>query len=452
MARGGDWSAINYDPGPPGPDPQAPAGTNGAAPHELSEDALLDDARVRFGNEFDPGVLMRPEPADRERGSAVVADMIADLERRLAEARLPALPDPRGLATRMISELMGLGPLQPLVEDDEVEEIIVNAYDTVFTLRGGRKQFEDSVVFRDEAHLRRVIDRILAPVGRQVNFASPMADARLADGSRINALIPPLASDSSLVIRKFLFQGVTVRDLVDRGSLSADAAHYLECAVRGGLNVLVSGGTGAGKTTFLNALGQFAGDIHERIVTIEETMELQIADHVRDCVALEARPANSEGAGEISVRALVKNALRMRPTRIVVGEVRGGEALDMLSAMNSGHEGSMCTLHANSAAAAPGKLRTYARMAGEGLPEASINEMIAEAIDVVVHLKQDRVSGRRFLETVWEVTGVDQYGGVIGSDLFRWEGERMVSVRAPSNKLDHLRASGWRPAAAADGP
>jgi pilus assembly protein CpaF len=235
-----------------------------------------------------------------------------------------------------------------------------------------------------------------------------MVDARLPDGSRLNAVIPPLSMRwTHVTIRKFLLRARTLDDLVGLESLTAEVAGFLEAAVQAGLNVLISGGTGSGKTTCLNALGASIAGAQERVVTIEETAELQLESMLPDCVALQARLPNVEGAGAVSIRSLVKNALRMRPTRIVVGEVRGGEALDMLSAMNSGHEGSMCTIHANGPRQALSKLRTYAMMAEEALPARALTEMIAEAIDLVVHLRLETASGRRVVASVYEVTGLE---------------------------------------------
>jgi len=245
-----------------------------------------------------------------------------------------------------------------------------------------------------------------------------MVDARLPDGSRLNAVIPPLTSRwTHVTIRKFLLRARTLEDLVSLETLTKEAAAFLEAGVQGGLNVLISGGTGSGKTTCLNALGASIAGPHERVVTIEETAELQLESVLPDCVGLQARLPNVEGVGSVSIRSLAKNALRMRPTRIIVGEVRGAEALDMLSAMNSGHEGSMCTIHANGPRQALSKLRTYAMMAEEALPARALTEMISEAIDLVVHLRLDPQSGRRLVVSIYEVTGMEQEA-VAGSELF----------------------------------
>ena len=270
-----------------------------------------------------------------------------------------------------------------------------------------------------------------------------MVDARLKDGSRLNAVIPPLTSHSAQVtIRKFALRARTLDDLVALGTLSPEAQGFLEAAVRSGLNLLISGGTGSGKTTCLNALGASISGLEERVVTIEETAELQLEPVLPDCVALQSRPPNAEGAGGVTIRALVKNALRMRPTRIVVGEVRGGEALDMLTAMNSGHEGSMCTLHANGPREALNKLRTYALMAEEALPAEAITEMIAEAVHLVVQLRMESASGRRLVASIYEVTGMEG-GAVSGSELFRVEGGALRWTGIRPRCAERLEAAGF---------
>jgi pilus assembly protein CpaF len=269
-----------------------------------------------------------------------------------------------------------------------------------------------------------------------------MVDARLADGSRLNAVIPPLTSGATHVtIRKFLLRARTLDDLVTLETLTPEAAAFLEAAVRAGLNMLISGGTGSGKTTCLNALGASVSGLDERVVTIEETAELQLEPVLPDCVALQARLANVEGAGGVSIRLLVKNALRMRPTRIVVGEVRGAEALDMLTAMNSGHEGSMCTIHANGPREALSKLRTYALMAEEALPAQAVTEMIAEAIQLVVHLRMD-ATGRRLVSSIYEVTGLEG-DAVAGSELFALEGGRLHWTGIRPRREARLLAAGY---------
>jgi pilus assembly protein CpaF len=296
------------------------------------------------------------------------------------------------LARRITERSFGMGPLEPLLADPAVDEIMVNGTGAVWVERAGRIE-ATGVAFTDEAELRHAIERILTPLGRRVDEAEPLCDARLPDGSRVNVVLPPLAVDGpTLTIRRFRPRGFTAADLVARDTWSQPLHDVLEAAVAARCNVLVSGGTGSGKTTTLNALSSFVG-ARERIVTIEDTAELRLQQpHV---VRLEARPASVEGRGEVTIRRLVRNALRMRPDRIVVGEVRGPEALDMLGAMSSGHDGSLCTVHAGSPEEALRRIETLALMAGVGLPHAAIREQVAGAIDLVVHQARLPDGGRR---------------------------------------------------------
>ncbi len=306
------------------------------------------------------------------------------------------------LVRRVAERSFGLGPLEPLLADAAVDEIMVSGAGRVWVERGGRVE-ETAVRFAGDAELRHAIERILAPLGRRVDEAEPLCDARLPDGSRVNVVIPPLALDgAALTIRRFRRRGLAPADLVASGSWSPPLHDLLRAAVRGRMNVLVSGGTGSGKTTTLNALSAFVCE-RERIVTIEDAAELRLRQpHV---VRLEARPPSLEGRGEVTIRQLVRNALRMRPDRIVVGEVRGAEALDMLSAMSSGHDGSLSTVHAGSPEEALRRVETLALMAGLGLPHEAVREQVAAAIDLVVH--QARVpGGARAVVSVAEVVRV----------------------------------------------
>jgi pilus assembly protein CpaF len=299
--------------------------------------------------------------------------------------------------------VLGLGPIEPFVRDPEVTEIMVNDGQTVFVERGG-KLYETGVRFYDENQLRRTIDKIVAKVGRRVDESSPYVDARLPDGSRVNAIIPPLAIDGpALTIRKFAADPYTDEDLVSFGTMSPQVVEFLQASVQGRMNILVSGGTGAGKTTTLNVLSSFLPD-DERIITIEDAAELRLQQpHI---VRLESRPPNIEGRGEVTVRDLVRNALRMRPDRIVVGEVRGGEALDMLQAMNTGHDGSISTIHCNSPRDALSRLETMTLMAGMDLGIRAIREQIAAALNLIVH--QARLKdGTRRLTHVTEIVGME---------------------------------------------
>ncbi|MEY3266465.1 MAG: hypothetical protein RJA15_911 [Actinomycetota bacterium] len=302
-----------------------------------------------------------------------------------------------------IDDLLGFGLLQEFLDDPTVTEVMVNGPDLVFIESNGTIR-KTTRTFESDEQLRRVIDRMVRTSGRRVDQSSPMVDARLPDGSRLNVILPPLAVDgASVTIRKFTSSWLTTDDLVAQGSLSAEAADFLEKAVQAKLNILVSGGTGTGKTTILNILSSFIGRA-ERVVTIEDAVELSL--HLPNLVRLESRPANSEGAGEVDIRDLVRNSLRMRPDRIVVGEVRGSETIDMLQAMNTGHEGSLSTVHANSPRDALRRLETMVLLGGVELPLRAVREQVASSIDLIVHLVRDTV-GRRFISTVTEVVGME---------------------------------------------
>jgi pilus assembly protein CpaF len=313
-------------------------------------------------------------------------------------------------------DVMGLGPLEPLLADPSVTEIMVNGHEQIYVERSGVITPSGARFVSDE-HLRRVIDRIVGQVGRRIDEASPMVDARLVDGSRINAIVPPLSLDGPiLTVRKFSHDPFQVADLVALNTLTESVASVLAATVEGGLNVLVSGGTGTGKTTLLNVLSSFVPS-DERIVTIEDAVELQLRqEHV---IRLESRAPNIEGKGEITIRDLVRNALRMRPDRIIVGEVRGSEALDMLQAMNTGHDGSLSTVHANTPRDALARLETMVLMAGFDLPTRAIREQVSSALDLIVHVQRFRDGSRRITH-VTEVLGME--GDVITlQDVFRYD-------------------------------
>jgi pilus assembly protein CpaF len=319
---------------------------------------------------------------------------------QLALDRTPLTRDERRQLVREITDdILGYGPLEPLLRDDSVTEVMVNGADRIYIERNGKIEHA-GVSFVDDAHLLRIIDKIVSQVGRRIDEASPMVDARLPDGSRVNAIIPPLSlRGPTLTIRKFSRDPYTMDDLINFGTVTPKAAHFLAACVQGKLNMLISGGTGTGKTTTLNALSAYVpGD--ERIVTIEDAAELQLQqEHV---ITLEARPANIEGSGEVKIRELVRNALRMRPDRIIVGEVRGPETLDMLQAMNTGHEGSLTTIHANSPRDALARLETLVLTAGVDLPLRAIREQVASAFDVLVQITR-LVDGSRRVSHVTEV-------------------------------------------------
>jgi pilus assembly protein CpaF len=370
-----------------------------------------------------------------------------ELERTVRERLRAAMAKERGamsqtdraaLLTSVTDDILAYGPITPYLNDPSVTEVMVNGPDQVFIEREGKLE-RAPTTFIDESHLRQLIDRIVSQAGRRVDESTPMVDARLPDGSRVNAVVPPLAVGGPfLTIRKFADDPFRVDDLIAFGTLNRPAATFLEACVAGRLNVLVSGGTGTGKTTTLNVLSDFIPP-SERIVTIEDAKELQLRqEHVLN---MEARPANIEGKGEITIRHLVKNALRMRPDRIVIGECRSGEALDMLQAMNTGHDGSLTTVHANSPRDALSRIETMTLMAGFDLPIRAIREQVASALDVIVHLSRLR-DGTRRLTHITEVQHME--GEIITlQDLFLFD--YSMGVDAKGTYLGHLKSTGIRP-------
>lgn len=345
-------------------------------------------------------------------------------------------PERARLFEQIAAEILGLGPLQPLLEDDTITEVMVNGAKNIYIERKG-KLHRVPVTFENNEHVLRIIDRIVAPLGRRIDESSPYVDARLQDGSRVNAVIPPISLVGPvLTIRKFSKNPITVEQLVQFGSISMEALQFLKACVEARLNIIISGGTGSGKTTLLNVMSGFIPD-DERIVTIENAAELQLRqEHV---VTLESRPPNIEGRGEITIRDLVINSLRMRPERIIVGECRGGETLDMLQAMNTGHDGSMTTAHANSPRDTLSRIETMCLMAGMDLPVRAIREQVASAIDVIVQQERMR-DGTRKVVTVAEVSGME--GDVITmTDIFSFE---QTGVEA-GKIIGRLRPTGLRP-------
>lgn len=339
---------------------------------------------------------------------------------------------------RIEDEVLGLGPLEPLLADKTVSDILVNGAHQVYVERRGKLELTE-VKFTNDAHLMNIIDRIVSAVGRRVDESSPMVDARLKDGSRVNAIVPPLALDGPVLsIRRFAVELLTMEDLIKLGSLSAEMAAVLAAIVKARLNVVVSGGTGAGKTTLLNLLSGFIPD-SERIVTIEDSAELQLQQpHV---VRLETRPPNIEGRGAVNQRELVRNSLRMRPDRIVLGEVRGGEALDMLQAMNTGHDGSLTTVHANTPRDALGRIENMVLMSGVSFPIKAMRTQIASAVEIIIQVERME-DGRRRVVSLQEINGME--GDVITStELFKFERE---GVDADGKVRGELRATGIVPA------
>ncbi|MCP2326013.1 pilus assembly protein CpaF [Hamadaea flava] len=374
--------------------------------------------------------------ADDEELARRVREALPDV---LAQEETALTAGDRALAYRqIIDEILGHGPIEPMLRDPSITEIMVNAWDRVYMEREGRL-FEADVAFMDEQHLRRVIDKIVARVGRRVDESSPMVDARLPDGSRVNAVVPPIALDgAALTIRKFSAEPFSITDLMRFGTLHPQVADLLRACVQGRLDIVVSGGTGTGKTTLLNVVSSFL-PTEERIITIEDSAELRLAqDHV---LRMEARPPNFEGRGEVTIRDLVRNALRMRPDRIVVGEVRDGAALDMLQAMNTGHDGSLTTVHANSPRDSIARLETMVLMAGMDLPVRAIREQIASAVDVIVHLSRLR-DGTRRITHITEVVGMDGEG-VVTQDLFTFD--HRAGFDQKGRHLGQLLATGVRP-------
>ncbi|HNT73403.1 MAG TPA: CpaF family protein [Anaerolineae bacterium] len=340
------------------------------------------------------------------------------------------------LFEQIVAEILGLGPLEPLLADESITEIMCNGPKKVFVERKGKLQ-RVNIAFESDEHLMRIIERIVAPLGRRIDESSPTVDARLKDGSRVNAVIPPIALNGpTLTIRKFFKKPLTIEDLIRYGSVTEESVEFMRACVVAAVNVVVSGGTGTGKTTFLNILSSFI-PANDRIITIENAAELQLRqEHV---VTLESRPPNVEGKGEISIRDLVINALRMRPDRIVVGECRGGETLDMLQAMNTGHEGSMTTLHANDPRDALSRIETMVLMAGMELPHKAIREQVASAIDVIVQLSRMRDGSRR-VTAITEIQGME--GDVITTaDLFKFEQTGFENGKV----IGLLRPTGIRP-------
>ncbi|MCC5854859.1 MAG: CpaF family protein [Idiomarina sp.] len=319
------------------------------------------------------------------------------------------------LVSQVIDDIVGLGPLESLLRDDEISEIMVNRFDRIFVEREGQLT-RLKLSFNDEPSVRRIIERIVTPIGRRIDDASPMVDARLACGSRVHAMIPPLAVDGAcLTIRKFSTQRLSLSDLVTKGSCSSALSDLLEQIVAARLNLMICGGTGSGKTTLLNILGSCI-DSGERLVTIEDAAELSL--HHENLVRLEARPANQDGHGAVPIRELVRNALRMRPDRIIVGECRAGEAFDMLQAMNTGHDGSMATLHANSPRDGIRRLETLVLMAGMDLPLMAVRQQIASAVKVLVQVTRT-CSGKRVISSLTEVQGMEGEI-VLLSEIVRW--------------------------------
>jgi pilus assembly protein CpaF len=371
--------------------------------------------------------------------SELEAKVRKTLQEVLAHEETPlTLQDRTRIAQEVADDILGYGPLEPFLRDTDVTEVMVNGYDAIYVERNGKISPVDGG-FADETHLRRTVDKIVARVGRRVDESSPMVDARLPDGSRVNAVIPPLAIDGSmLTIRKFATDPFEVEDLVGFGTVSRPVSDFLAACVRGRMNILVSGGTGAGKTTTLNVLSSFIPE-EERIITIEDAAELQL--HQEHVLRLEARPSNIEGRGEVKIRDLVRNALRMRPDRIVVGEVRDEAALDMLQAMNTGHDGSICTVHANAPRDVLSRIETMVLMAGLDLPVRAIREQVSSAIDLIVHQARFK-DGTRHVTNITEVVGMES-DIITLQDIFLFDHSMGLDEEGRSRGV--LKSTGLRP-------
>jgi pilus assembly protein CpaF len=420
--------------------PAAPAGSsvgiNGGRPDLPDPKARYYDLKNRIHRQLIErldltkiGVL--PTDVLQQQIRRVVEDMLVDDETPLSRQ------DREQIIVEVQHETFGLGPIEPLMQDPSVSDVLVNGPKQVYVERRGKLE-RTKVIFRDDAHLLQIIDRIVSAVGRRIDESSPMVDARLADGSRVNAIIPPLALDGPVLsIRRFAADPYKMSDLIEFGTLTPALAEFLRAAVQARLNVLVSGGTGAGKTTLLNVLSN-AIPSTERIVTIEDSAELQLQqEHI---VRLETRPPNIEGAGAVTQRDLVRNALRMRPDRIVVGEVRGPEVLDMLQAMNTGHDGSLSTVHANSARDALSRLETMVLMSGLTLPLRAMRDYIASALDMVIHVGRLSDGSRKVLRVV-EISGMEE-DVVTTQDIFLFQQDGI----GPDGRVRGVhRASGIRP-------
>jgi pilus assembly protein CpaF len=420
--------------------------TNSPSPTEaLSSPSKVGVAEDRFGSlkaHVHNNLLQQlgPKLYDADMPQSELEAMVrAALQDVMAEEETPLTSADRSRITQEISDdILGYGPIEPFLRDPDLSEVMVNGPNDIWIERSGRLVKVEGH-FNDEAHLRRTIDKIVSKIGRRVDESSPMVDARLPDGSRVNAVIPPLAVDGSLLtIRKFSADPYTAADLVAFGSMSQRTSDFLEACVKGKLNIVVSGSTGAGKTTTLNVLSSFV-PADERIVTIEDAAELQLhQDHV---LRLESRPANIEGKGAVDIRDLVKNSLRMRPDRIIVGEVRDASALDMLQAMNTGHDGSICTIHSNGPRDTLSRIETMVLMAGMDLPMRAIREQVASAVDLIVHQSRLRDGSRR----ITHVTEVERMEGdvITLQDIFLFD--HSMGFDENGRSLGVLRSTGLRP-------
>ena len=415
------------------PEPPSTQEKKGAEEKARAHSAMLNELRTECMERLDPAAI----------GGLEANELAGEVEALIAEIATERrvqvnAPEQRELANELVNDMIGLGPLERLLADDSITDIMVNGPERVFAERRGKVALTN-IRFRDRQHVMNVSQRIATAVGRRIDESSPMVDARLADGSRVNIVFPPLALDGPYIsIRKFGRHKIDFDRLVEFGSLTRSVATVLEIVARARLNAVISGGTGSGKTTLLNAMSRLI-DEGERIVTIEDAAELQLQQtHV---VRLETRPASLEGRGEVGQRDLVRNALRMRPDRIIVGEVRGAEAFDMLQAMNTGHDGSMSTIHANNTRDAISRIENMVQMGNIGLPAASIRQQISSAIDLIIQIERQRDGGRRVTQ-VTEVCGVEG-STILMNDIFHLE---ILNEAADGRLVSRYRANRTRPA------
>ena len=407
---------------------------------DADADLLLDSSQLELVEQIHAQLL---DHVDLEASAELAAEesrsAVEQLARALTNQQAPWLPAvvKEEIVVRVVDEVLGLGPIERMVHDTSISEIMVNDFDEVYYERDGLI-FESPITFRNHAHVMRIIDRIVSTVGRRVDESSPMVDARLEDGSRVNAAIPPVVPRSPvLTIRKFRSDKYTMQQLVDNGTLPVDAGEFIGHCVKLRLNILISGGTGSGKTTFLNALSEHIPE-SERIITIEDPMELKLQQ--RHVVSMETRPSNAEDKNAITQRDLFRNSLRMRPDRILVGEVRGGEAFDMLQAMNTGHDGSLTTVHANSPRDSLSRVENMVLMAGFELPVRAIREQVASALDLVIHVA--RLSdGSRRVTHVSEISGMEDQV-VTMQDVYVFE---QSGLDAAGRVIGQLRPTGLMP-------
>ena len=425
-------------PQPPGQSPQPPSRWGDRGPGSAQREHALEEMRQKMHqfviHELGPLLTdQRVSEADLRR------QVDEQLHKALTQERLALTAQERNMLVQAVADdVLGYGPIDQLLRDDTITEVMVNGPHNIYVERLGRIEMTD-VRFVDDTHVRRIVDKIVSQIGRRVDEANPMVDARLPDGSRVNVVVHPLAIGGPfMTIRKFAREPYQVDDLIRFGSFTPQVAHFVNSCVRGRLNVVVSGGTGTGKTTLLNVLSSFIPE-DERIVTVEDAKELQL--HQRHVLPLEARPPNIEGRGEVRIRDLVRNALRMRPDRIVVGEVRGGEALDMLQAMNTGHDGSLTTVHSNSPRDTLSRIETMSLMAGFELPVRVIREQMASALDLIVHLSRLRDGSRRVTH-VSEVLGMEG-DVVVLQDIYLFD--YSMGIDDDGRFRGHLKSTGIRP-------